>query len=121
MSKISILVVDDELHNLTAFKSSFRRMYQVHTANSAKEGLEILKKENIQVIITDQRMPDMTGVAFLTKVAPLYPQVARVVLSGFSNETVIAQAIKQKLVHRYVTKPWQKESLQQVIDQILGG
>ena len=73
--KIRILYVDDEVRNVTSFKRSFRRVYDIDTATSAREGIELLKTNTYEIILTDQRMPEMTGVEFLTEICDL--------LSGF--------------------------------------
>ncbi|OJJ23148.1 hypothetical protein BKI52_01995 [marine bacterium AO1-C] len=117
MEQLNILFVDDELHNLNAFKSAFRRDYIVHLADSANKGLEILTRESIQIIITDQQMPDITGVEFLRKVIPQYSNTLRMVLSGFSDSETIAQAIKDKIVHHFINKPWDKQMLKSLIEK----
>src|SRR4030043_1335488 len=114
-----ILYVDDEEDNLTVFNSAFRRDYEVYLAKSGQEGLEIIKKHQIQLIITDQRMPEMTGIQFLEKVIPDYPDCIRMVLTGFSDVEAIIQAINKGRVYRYITKPWNKEELKITIDRAL--
>jgi serine phosphatase RsbU (regulator of sigma subunit) len=114
-----ILYVDDEEDNLTVFNSAFRRDYEVHLAKSGYEGLEILKKHPIQLIITDQRMPEMTGIQFLEKIIPDYPDCIRMILTGFSDIEAIIQAINTGRVYRYITKPWSKEELKINIDKAL--
>jgi len=112
-----ILYVDDEKDNLTVFNSAFRRYYEIHLASSGREGLEIMKKHKIQLIITDQRMPEMTGIQFLEKVIPDYPDCIRMILTGFSDIEAIIQAINTGRVYRYITKPWNKEELKINIDK----
>lgn len=114
-----ILYVDDEEDNLTVFNSAFRRDYEVHLALSGQEGFEILKKHGIQLIITDQRMPEMTGIQFLEKIIPDYPDCIRMILTGFSDIEAIIQAINTGRVYRYITKPWNKEDLKINIDKAL--
>jgi len=114
-----ILYVDDEQDNLTVFNSAFRRDYEVHLAASGAEGLEILKKKEIQLIITDQRMPEMTGIQFLEKIIPEYPDCIRMILTGFSDIEAIIQAINTGRVYRYITKPWGREELKMNIDKAL--
>ena len=114
-----ILYVDDEEDNLTVFNSAFRRDYEVHLALSGAEGLEILKEHEIQLIITDQRMPEMTGIQFLEKIIPEYPDCIRMILTGFSDIEAIIQAINTGRVYRYITKPWSKEELKINIDKAL--
>jgi len=115
----SILYIDDEEHNLTSFKSTFRRDYHIHVATSGKAGLEIMEQKNIQLVITDQRMPDMTGIEFLEKIVPLYPDCMRMILTGFSDMEAIIQAINKGNIYRYVAKPWNREELKITIDSAL--
>ncbi len=116
--KPHILYVDDEMDNLTVFKSTFRRDYKIHLANSAEEGQEILRQNpQIEVIITDQRMPEVTGVEFLEKTVQEYPDSVRMILTGFSDVEAIIDSINKGQVFRYITKPWDKEVLKQIIDE----
>jgi len=114
-----VLYIDDEKDNLTVFQSAFRRDFRVHLATSGKEGLDIMKKENIHLVITDQRMPEMTGIEFLEKILPDYPDCIRMVLTGFSDVEAIIQAINKGRVYRYITKPWNKEELKINLDRAL--
>ena len=114
-----ILYIDDEKDNLTVFYSTFRRLFEIHLASSGKEGLELMKKHDIHLVIADQRMPEMTGIEFLEKIIPEYPDCIRMVLTGYSDVEAIIQAINKGRVYRYVTKPWQKEELKITIEQAL--
>ena len=114
--KNHVLYVDDEEHNLTSFKAAFRPYYTVHTAISAREGLRVLREQPIEVIVTDQRMPEMTGVQFLEAVIPEYPDAIRMVLTGFSDVEAIIKAINSGRVYRYITKPWDENELKMTID-----
>jgi response regulator RpfG family c-di-GMP phosphodiesterase len=109
--KINILYVDDEVHNLNAFKASFRRIFSVHTAESAEEAMNVLQVEEINIIITDQRMPVMTGIEFLESILLLYPDPIRILLTGYSDINAVIDAINKGQVYLYVTKPWQEEEL----------
>src|SRR4051812_32822571 len=91
--KYHVLYVDDEEHNLISFKAAFRQFYHIHTAISAREGIKILREHPIHVIVTDQRMPEMTGVQFLEAIIPEYPDAIRMVLTGFSDVEAIIKAI----------------------------
>ncbi len=115
----SILYIDDEEDNLTVFNSTFRRNYNVHLALSGLEGLEIMKNHDIHLVITDQRMPDMTGVQFLEQIIPLYPDCIRMILTGFSDIQAIIQAINKGRVYRYISKPWSKEEFKITMDRAL--
>lgn len=111
-----ILYVDDEEQNLISFKATFRREYKVFTANSAQEGLSLLEKQPVELIITDQRMPEMTGVQFLGEVRSLLPDTIRMVLTGYSDSDAIVDAINNGRVFRYITKPWDESELRQTIE-----
>ena len=114
-----ILYIDDEKDNLTVFYSTFRRDFQVHLAESGKEGLELMKKHEMHLVIADQRMPEMTGTEFLEIIIPDYPDCMRMVLTGYSDVEAIIQAINKGRVYRYITKPWNKEELKITIEQAL--
>lgn len=113
--KIRILYVDDEENNLQAFKATFRREYKIHLAISASEGRKILKAEKIDVIITDQRMPDETGVEFLASVIEDYPEPIRILLTGYTDIQAVIDAINKGQVFHYLTKPWDEEYMKTVI------
>jgi len=112
----NILYVDDEDQNLISFKATFRRDYSVHTAISGKEGLDIMHNHNINLVITDQRMPEMTGIQFLEKTLPVYPDTIRMILTGFSDVEAIVDAINTGRVFRYITKPWDEAELRMTIE-----
>jgi len=114
-----ILYIDDEQDNLTVFYSTFRRNYKVYLATSGREGLEIMKKNEVHLVIADQRMPEMTGIEFLEKIKIKYPDCIRMVLTGFTDVEAIIQAINKGRVYRYITKPWRKEELKLTIDRAL--
>ncbi|MDX2283752.1 MAG: adenylate/guanylate cyclase domain-containing protein [Bacteroidia bacterium] len=112
----SILYVDDEPQNLISFKATFRREYTVYTAQGGDEGIEIMHKHPIQLIITDQRMPGMTGVQFLEQTVAEYPEVIRMVLTGFSDMEAIIDMINSGRIFRYITKPWDENELRMTIE-----
>ncbi len=113
--KIKILYVDDEENNLQAFKATFRRDYKVFLAISAKAGEEILSKEEIDIIITDQRMPEKTGVEFLESIIPVHPKPIRLLLTGYTDIQAVIDAINKGQVYHYLTKPWEEDYLRTVI------
>jgi response regulator RpfG family c-di-GMP phosphodiesterase len=113
--KIRILYVDDEENNLQAFKATFRRDYKVFVAISASEGERILREEEIDIIITDQRMPEKTGVEFLESIIPTHPKPIRLLLTGYTDIQAVIDAINKGQVYHYLTKPWEEEYLRTVI------
>ncbi len=115
--KIRILYIDDEEHNLNAFKASFRRMYDIHTAISPDEGRRILQENEIEIIITDQRMPQMTGVEFLESIIEEYPDPMRILLTGYTDIQALIDAVNKGQIYRYMTKPWIEEELKMFVRQ----
>lgn len=114
-SKVNVLYVDDEQTNLFSFKASFRREFNVFTASSGQEGLELLEKESINVVISDQRMPGMTGIEFLQQVKLKYTEPIRILLTGYADINAVIDAINKGEVYRYVTKPWNTDELNTII------
>lgn len=113
--KIRILYVDDEENNLQAFKATFRRNYEIYLALSAREAREILQNHDVQIIITDQRMPDETGVDFLASIIPSNPDPIRILLTGYTDIQAVIDAINKGQVYHYLTKPWEEEYMKNVI------
>ncbi|TAF14441.1 MAG: response regulator [Nostocales cyanobacterium] len=119
-SKPKILVVDDEPDNLDLLYRSFYREYQVLRANSGPAALELLAQEgDIAVIISDQRMPMMSGTEFLSLTATQYPDIIRIILTGYTDVEDLVEAINSGKVFKYVTKPWEAEELKAVVRQAL--
>ncbi len=103
----AVLYVDDEQNNLNSFRSTFRRDYRIYTANNAVEALKSLKSHSdIKVIISDQRMPDVTGVEFFEKIRYIYPNKVRIILTGYSDIKAVMDAINKGQVYRFIDKPW---------------
>lgn len=117
--KPSILYLDDELNNLTGFKATFRRDYNVFIAQSAEDALKILGEREFEIIISDQRMPDITGAQFFKRVIEKYPNPVRMLLTGFADIESVVQAINEGNVYRYITKPWDERELRLTIDNAL--
>jgi len=118
--KSPILYVDDEVENLDVFKATFRSDYTIHIASTVEEGIEILKKEPIKIVITDHRISQTTGIDFLIHVASIKPDVVSVVLTGYSDAHDIIMTINKVNIYKYLTKPWAKEDVQAAIEESLG-
>ncbi len=116
---IGVLYIDDEINNLNSFKAAFRRDFDIFTAISAKEGRKILDSQEIGVIITDQRMPVMTGIEFLESILTIYPDTIRILLTGFSDINAVMDAINRGQVYKYMVKPWQNDELKMYIENAL--
>ncbi len=116
--KPRLLVVDDEPDNLDLLYRTFRREYQVLRAESGRKALEVLEDDGeVAVIISDQRMPDMSGTEFLSKTVPDFPDTVRIILTGFTDVTDLVQAINNGQVYRYITKPWEPNTLKQLVQK----
>ena len=113
--KISVLYVDDEENNLISFKATFRLKYKVFIAISGDEAMKMLEANNIEIVITDQRMPNMTGVEFLEKVLVLYPETMRILLTGYADMTAVVDAINKGKIFHYLSKPWDEDELEMTI------
>ncbi|MGV8940419.1 MAG: EAL domain-containing protein [Lysobacter sp.] len=112
----TLLLLDDEENVLRSLARLFRRDgYQILTANSVREAFDLLASNTVQVILSDQRMPDMSGTEFLTRVRDLYPATMRMVLSGYTDLATITEAINHGAIYRFLTKPWNDEELREHI------
>jgi len=118
-SGYSILYVDDEEANLRVFQAAFRREYTVFTAQSGAIGIDILKNNDIHLIITDQKMPKMTGVEFLEAITPDYPDIVKIILTGYSDVKDILRALNRCGIFRYILKPWNKQEMRITISKAL--
>ncbi|MEH6470430.1 MAG: HD domain-containing phosphohydrolase [Halopseudomonas sp.] len=119
-SKESILFVDDEPNILSSLRRLFRPLgYTLYQATSAKEGLEILSQHSIDLIISDMRMPEMDGAEFLREVAIHYPDVIRILLTGFSDIDSTVEAINKGKIYRYLSKPWEDTDVTLTVGQAL--
>src|SRR5476649_1952019 len=119
MMDFGVLYVDDEIHNLNSFKAAFRRDFNIYVAQSAREGRRVLDQNEIAVIVTDQRMPGMTGIEFLESIIPVYPDTIRILLTGFSDVNAVMDAINRGQVYKYLVKPWADEELKMYIQNAI--
>ena len=116
-SKRPILVVDDEAEILHSLRWLLRMEFEVHTAQNGFEALEILQRQPIHVVMSDQRMPEMTGVQFLSQVQGECPEAMRIVFTGYADIKAVIDAINQGRIFRYITKPWDPDELRAVLHQ----
>lgn len=114
-----ILLVDDEPANLRILERLFRAEYNVVTAKSGGEALELLGQHDIALIVSDQRMPVMTGIDFLKKAAEMRPHTVRIILTGYTDVNALVEAINSGVVYKYATKPWVNEDLRQTVKRAL--
>jgi two-component system response regulator HupR/HoxA len=117
--KYELLLVDDELANLQKLQRTFMGQYNVHLAQAGQEALQILRHTPIDAIITDQKMPNMTGMEFLELSQKSFPNVVRIVLTGFTDVADLIEAINTGKVHKYITKPWEPDDLRLAVQDAL--
>lgn len=109
--RYKIMIVDDEPANVGALERLFRRDYECLTATSGKEALGLLEQHDVALIITDQRMPGMTGIELLKQTAEIRPHMIRIILTGYTDAEALVEALNCGHVYKYVTKPWDNEDL----------
>jgi len=117
--KYTILYVDDEESNLRIFKNTFRRQYNILTASSGLEGLSLLEKGDIDLILTDQRMPGMSGIDFLKKAIDKFPELNRILVTAYSDYDILREAVNELKIFQYVEKPWKEDDIKSTIDSAL--
>ncbi len=115
----NVLYVDDLQTNLILFQATFEDDYSIILAESAAEALDILKKQEIQVLVTDQRMPDMTGTELLEIVAAEYPDTRRFLLTAFTDFETVVEAVNKGHIHGYINKPIQADEVRLSINNSL--
>lgn len=119
MSK-NILFVDDELSILKSIKRMFFKSgYNIFLAEGASEGLEVLKNNKIDIVVSDVKMPEMDGLTFLEEVKKYYPSIDRIVLSGFVEIDSVLKAIIKGIAFDYITKPWENEVLTEKLNYVV--
>src|SRR5919112_2349632 len=114
-----ILIVDDEPANLRLLERLFRKDYQVIAELSGEEALRLLEQHDVALLITDQRMPGMTGIELLKRTADSRPHMVRMILTGYTDVGALVEAINCGQVYRYVTKPWDNDDLRLTVARAL--
>lgn len=114
-----LLFIDDEQKVLSSMKAMFRRKFHVLTANSGSQALQLLENESVDVVISDQRMPEMTGVEVLSKIKSQHPSIIRILLTGYADLEAVEASINECEVFRYLMKPCPPEQLGEVIKEAL--
>ncbi|MBI3343283.1 MAG: response regulator [Gammaproteobacteria bacterium] len=119
---VTLLFVDDEANILSSLQRLFRPVgYRILTALSGAEGLAIMEKEAVDLIISDMRMPNMDGAAFLEQVEKRWPDTLRILLTGYADITSTINAINKGKIYRYISKPWEDNDIRLVVQHALQG
>lgn len=119
MKRHRLLIIDDEKEILRSLTLTFMQDYEVFTTSSGTEALEIVAREDISLVLADQRMPEITGVELLTKVFHINPNIVRIILTGYTDTAAIIDAINQGHIYQYVTKPWERQELRIIVKRAL--
>jgi len=114
-----IMIVDDEPANLRVLERLFRPDYQVVTAPSGAEALALLEQHDVALLISDQRMPAMTGIELMMKTVAIRPQMVKILLTGYTDVGALIEALNSGLVYRYLTKPWNNDDLKLTVSRAL--
>lgn len=114
---LRLLVVDDEPDMLDFLERVFRHDYTVLRAGSAEEAIEVLASGPVDILITDQKMPRMTGVQLLERIKDQYPELVKVLVSGYTDVPDIQQAVERCQIHQYVVKPVDSEKLKEAVKE----
>lgn len=116
-SKHTLLVVDDEPDLVQSVQDLLRFEYRVLGTTRATDGLRIMEREKVDIVMTDQRMPEMTGVEFLKHLREIFPDTTRLLFTAYADLEAVTDAINQGNVYRYITKPWEPQELRAVLKQ----
>ncbi|MBU1218472.1 sigma-54 dependent transcriptional regulator [Myxococcota bacterium] len=119
LKEFPVLYVDDEEDNLDVFRFNYRRIFNIHTASSGEEALSLVEKKDFAVVITDQRMPKMTGLDFLARVKEIKAETLGIILTAYRDPDVLIDAIRLGSVYRFLTKPFNSEELKAAITQAI--
>ena len=114
-----IMLVDDEPANLRTLLRLFRDEHQVFAVGSGKQALTLLRQHDVAVMISDQRMPLMTGIELMKKAVELRPQMVKILLTGYTDVDALIESINCGLVYRYLTKPWNNDDLKLTVKRAL--
>ena len=115
MDVYNILIVDDEVGNLNTLERTLKDEYNVFSATNGENALSLMEQNDIVLIIADHRMPGMTGVEFLEKTLEKYPDTIRIILTAYTDEKLLMDAINMGHVYSYVTKPWKPEQIKSIV------
>lgn len=115
--KPRILFVDDEIENLNSFKAAYRKKYEIFTAISGNDALQFLKDHKVNIVITDQRMPNMTGVELLDEVRKIDSKIITMLITAYHDLKPAVDAINRGEIYHYITKPWNEDYLGIIIDR----
>jgi two-component system, NtrC family, response regulator AtoC len=119
LGKFPMLVVDDEQDNLDAFRFNYGKTFSLQLASGAEDALALAKQHDFAVVVTDQRMPRMTGLELLKALRESRPDAVGIIITAFTDVEVLIEAINLGRIYRYVTKPWDSKELRGILIQAM--
>lgn len=117
--KYKLLYIDDEEDNLIVFSSAFRRDFDVMTCTSGAEALALLENNRFDLVVSDQRMPNMTGAQVFARINQQDPDAVKILLTGYSDTAALIDAVNEGKIYHYCTKPWTKDQLKGIFDKAI--
>ena len=114
--KISVLYLDDEVENLNSFNANFRRQFDVSLANNIDEAYEIIESKEIHVVLSDHKMPHITGIEFFETLCRTHPLIVRVLLTGCSDLNVVVEGVNRGQIFKYLYKPMEVQLVREIIE-----
>lgn len=113
--KLGLLVVDDESEIVESLKEVFSSHFEIYHSTSAEKALEMFKEHAPKIVLSDQRMPEMTGIELLRKIKEINPSTRRILITGYSDINVVIDALNDGLLWKYVAKPWDHDELRKLV------
>jgi DNA-binding NtrC family response regulator len=110
-----VLYLDDDKANLDSFKANFRDFFDVYLAENPVDAYNLIEKEKIEIVVTDHNMPSMTGVEFLESISNDYPEVQRILLTGYTELVSVVEAVNKGKVFRVITKPFNMKEIRSMV------
>ncbi|MDF1562392.1 MAG: response regulator [Deltaproteobacteria bacterium] len=117
LKKLGLLVVDDEAEIVGSLGEMFAEHFELHRCTSGREALEVFKEHSPKIILSDQRMPEMSGLELFKELKEIDPSTVRILVTGYSDINVVIEALNEGLIWKYVTKPWDHEEFRQLVLQ----
>ena len=113
--KLGLLVVDDESEIVQSLREVFAQHFEIYHSTSAEQALELFREHTPKIVLSDQRMPEMTGIELLRKIKEIHPSTRRILITGYSDINVVVDALNEGLLWKYVAKPWNHDELRKLV------
>lgn len=114
--KPKVLFIDDESNNLVSFKANFRTKFDITLASGTLEAMDILEHDSFHIIVCDQKMPDGSGIDFLTSINKTYPKTFKAILTAYKDFNTVKNALNSGVIFRYIIKPWDADEIIQTVN-----